>query len=63
MPFKVPLNLTETQTATKTDLSLDRSISESGQRGFDTDVLNEVVSAIKWFQDTDSEPIRSLRWR
>lgn len=53
MLSKIPLNLVETQTATKMGLSLERSISDAVQRGLAMDVLNgshyEVVSAIKWF--------------
>lgn len=48
---KIPFNLSKTQTATRMDLSLDRSISDSVQRGLDIDILSgshyELVSAIK----------------
>lgn len=45
--LQTPFNLTETPTATKMDLSLDRSISDS----------------IKWFRGDVPEHICSLRWQ
>ena len=49
------------------DLSLDRPITDSVQRGSDIDVPNgshyEVVAAVKWFQDADSEHICSWTWQ